>query len=199
MYFEVKGTPWPKQHVRSIYYNFRCTLRMFFKCCCRAVLTFFCTNSFTIPVKKVGLDNAASNDAAFDEFYLINYVFGTLGKHGMKTMDDYHLLSHFNHVNLADPIKPAHADDSILEVVSKIASSAGRAQKLQLHHSIPPTGTGSGHNSHSVHQNTNRYDPKRQSTDSLKCSNSAGSYSSHHSHSIQITNRRHSKRQSIDV
>jgi hypothetical protein len=24
VYFEVKGTPWPKSRVRSIYYDFRC-------------------------------------------------------------------------------------------------------------------------------------------------------------------------------
>lgn len=71
-------------------------------------------------VKIIGFETAASNKAAFDEFYLMNYVYETLGKHGIDAMNNYHLLSHFQNSDLARPIQPMHADDSIRDTLALV-------------------------------------------------------------------------------
>ena len=130
---------------------------MLLSCCSNVILC-----QLLHPVKKVGFDNAASNDAVFDEFYLINYVFGTLGKHGMKTMENYHLLSHFNHVNLADPIKPAHADDSIRDVISGATPAFLMAPKAAPVHPFHSTAGENVHHSRSPQQSSNHHHKRQQ-------------------------------------
>ena len=67
--------------------------------------------------KKVGFDHTTDDKAVFDEFYLIDYVFGSFSKSGEDVMDEAHLLSHFTHAKLANQIQPHHVDESIRDLV----------------------------------------------------------------------------------
>jgi len=67
-------------------------------------------HSHAFRFKKIGFNMSANNQASFDEFYLIEYVFGSLGKAGSTGTSEAHLLSHYNHAALATPIVPIHAD-----------------------------------------------------------------------------------------
>ena len=52
----------------------------------------------------MGFDHATDDKATFDEFYLVEYVYGSFQKGGTDMMNEAHLLSHFDHVNLSAPI-----------------------------------------------------------------------------------------------
>ncbi|KAL7474610.1 hypothetical protein ACHAW6_000577 [Cyclotella cf. meneghiniana] len=85
--------------------------------------------TYDFRFKKIGFEHATYNKAAFDDMHLVNYVFGTLGNHGSEAMSRYHLLSHFHQVDLANPILPFHADNSVrellaLEMAERLAPSA---------------------------------------------------------------------------
>ena len=67
--------------------------------------------------KKVGFDHTTDDKAVFDEFYLIDYVYDSFSKSSQDVMDEAHLLSHFTHANLANPIQPHHVDESIRDLV----------------------------------------------------------------------------------
>lgn len=74
-------------------------------------------DSYAFRFKKVGFDHSTDDNAIFDEFYLVDYVYGSFAKMGDEVMTEAHLLSHFHHVNLASSIAPHHADQSIREIV----------------------------------------------------------------------------------
>jgi hypothetical protein len=113
-------------------------------------------------VKIVGFETSASNKVAFDEFYLMNYVYETLGKHGNDVMNNYHLLSHFNDVRLSDPIHPIHADDSINDTMTLLkAPSVLR----ELHGSAYPPIADSV--IHSTKHSSSRHARKRQQQQSV--------------------------------
>jgi len=73
--------------------------------------------SYSFRFKKIGFDMRANNQASFDEFYLIEYVFGSLGKAGNTVTSEAHLLSHFSHAALATPIVPIHADNTVRDLL----------------------------------------------------------------------------------
>ncbi|KAL3775489.1 hypothetical protein HJC23_013540 [Cyclotella cryptica] len=73
--------------------------------------------TYDFRFKKFAFENAAYNQAVVDEFYLMDYVYGPLGKCGNESMSRYHLLSHFHNVNLANPILPLHGDESFVDLV----------------------------------------------------------------------------------
>eukprot|EP00569_Conticribra_weissflogii_P004125 CAMPEP_0171330054 /NCGR_PEP_ID=MMETSP0878-20121228/1726_1 /TAXON_ID=67004 /ORGANISM="Thalassiosira weissflogii, Strain CCMP1336" /LENGTH=289 /DNA_ID=CAMNT_0011830239 /DNA_START=160 /DNA_END=1029 /DNA_ORIENTATION=+ len=72
--------------------------------------------SYAFRFKKIGFDTRTENLASFDEFYLIEYVYGSLGKAGSTVTSEAHLLSHFNHAALATPIVPIHADNTVRDL-----------------------------------------------------------------------------------
>mmetsp|Transcript_2161 Transcript_2161/g.4716 ORF Transcript_2161/g.4716 Transcript_2161/m.4716 type:complete len:287 (-) Transcript_2161:219-1079(-) len=74
--------------------------------------------SYAFRFTKVGFETSAGNQASFDEFYLIDYVYGSLSKAGNTVTSEAHLLSHFNHAALSTPIVPIHADNSVLDFVT---------------------------------------------------------------------------------
>ena len=67
--------------------------------------------------KKFGFDHTTDDKAVFDEFYLVDYVYGSFSNASEEVMDEAHLLSHFNHARLANPIDPHHVDESIRDLV----------------------------------------------------------------------------------
>ncbi len=76
-------------------------------------------HSYGFRFKKIGFDMRANNQASFDEFYLIEYIFGSLGKAGITVTSEAHLLSHYNHAALATPIVPIHADNTIRDFMEE--------------------------------------------------------------------------------
>ena len=81
---------------------------------------YYCCKNFTtygFRFKRVGFDHATDDKAIFDEFYLIDYVFGSFSTSGQDVMNEAHLLSHFNHVQIAKPIAPHHADESVRDLM----------------------------------------------------------------------------------
>eukprot|EP01083_Nonionella_stella_P087935 244838_1 len=73
--------------------------------------------TYAYRFKKMGFDHSTDDKAVFDEFYLVDYVYGSFNKGGNDTMSEAHLLSHFHHVSLATPIVPIHADNSVCDIV----------------------------------------------------------------------------------
>lgn len=67
--------------------------------------------------KKIGFDHTTDKKAAFDQFYLVDYVYGTLAQAGNVVTSEAHLLSHLNHAALCTPIVPVHADNTINDIV----------------------------------------------------------------------------------
>jgi hypothetical protein len=49
-------------------------------------------------------------------------VFNPLGKCGADAMIKYHLLSHFQHANLANPILPLHGDECLSDIAITAAN-----------------------------------------------------------------------------
>jgi hypothetical protein len=125
------------------------------------ILTIF-DIAFDPLVKIVGFETSASNKVAFDEFYLMNYVYETLGKHGNEVMNNYHLLSHFNEVKLADPIHPIHADDSINDTMALLKAPS---VLKELHGSACPPVTDSV--IHFTNHSSNGHARKRQQQQSV--------------------------------
>ena len=85
----------------------------------------------------------------------MNYVYETLGKHGNDVMGNYHLLSHFQHSDLAGPIQPFHADDTIRDAL--VFSEAPKVLKSSPYMPVPSDGI-----IHSTKHNTNGHTRKRQ-------------------------------------
>ena len=69
--------------------------------------------SYTFRFKKKGFDHATNKQATFDQYYLVEYVYGSLAKAGDVVTNDAHLLSHFHHAALCTPIVPIHADNTV--------------------------------------------------------------------------------------
>ena len=67
----------------------------------------------TFRFKKIGFDHATDKKATFDQYYLVEYVFGSLAHAGNVVTNEAHLLSHFNHAALCTPIVPIHADNTV--------------------------------------------------------------------------------------
>jgi len=84
----------------------------------------------------------------------MNYVYETLGKHGNDVMGDYHLLSHFHCSDLANPIQPVHADDSIRDSLIMMKGPT----VPEDHRSAPGTEAVM----HSIKHSTNGHTRKRQ-------------------------------------
>ena len=74
--------------------------------------------TYTFRFKKVDFDHTTDDKAIFDEFYLVDYIYGSFSKGGDDVMNEAHLLNHFNHASLANPITPLHADNSVRDIVS---------------------------------------------------------------------------------
>ncbi len=81
-------------------------------------LSFGGITSYAFRFTKIGFETSVGNQASFDEFYLIDYVYGSLSKGGGTVTSEAHLLSHFNHAALSTPIVPIHADNSVLDFVA---------------------------------------------------------------------------------
>ncbi|KAL7432998.1 hypothetical protein ACHAXM_003358, partial [Skeletonema potamos] len=77
------------------------------RCCCKCSGTL----SYDFCFQKVGFEHATDDKATFDQFYLFDYICKPFSKQG-DNMSDYHLLSHFNYVDLANPIYPVHQGGS---------------------------------------------------------------------------------------
>ena len=90
--------------------------------------------------KKVGFDHSTDGHAIFDEYYLVDYIFGPFNKGGDEVMSEAHLLSHFNHVSLAVPIVPLHADTSM----RNIELGTLRRKRRGNSHSYKGRGAGDG-------------------------------------------------------
>lgn len=75
--------------------------------------------SYDFRFRKMGFDHKTDDKASFDEFYLVEYVFGPLAKAGNVVTQEAHLLSHFNHAALSTPIVPIHADNIIGELTQR--------------------------------------------------------------------------------
>jgi hypothetical protein len=73
--------------------------------------------SYVYRFKKIGFDHATDKKAAFDQFYLIEYVYGTLAQAGNVATNEAHLLSHLSHAALCTPIVPIHSDNTINDLV----------------------------------------------------------------------------------
>ena len=82
--------------------------------------------TYTFRFKKVGFDHTTDDKAIFDEFYLVDYIYGSFSKGGDDVMNEAHLLNHFNHSSLANPITPLHADNSVRDIVSPALGTARR-------------------------------------------------------------------------
>ncbi len=67
----------------------------------------------TFRFKKMGFDHATNKQATFDQYYLVEYVYGSLAHAGDVVTNDAHLLSHFHHAALCTPIVPIHADNTV--------------------------------------------------------------------------------------
>lgn len=67
--------------------------------------------TYAYRFKKVGFDHSTDDKAAFDQFYLIDYVYGSLGKGGNEVTSEAHLLSHYSYATLANPILPIEANN----------------------------------------------------------------------------------------
>ena len=77
-------------------------------------------SSHVFRFRTMGFDQHIDNKTAFDELYLIKYVYGSLGKAGDVVTNEAHLLSHFNHAALSTPIVPIHADNTIRDLMSGV-------------------------------------------------------------------------------
>lgn len=75
------------------------------------------TKSYSFRFKKIGFDHNTDRKAIFDEFYLVEYVYGSLAQAGNVVTNEAHLLSHLHHVGLCAPIVPVHADNTINDLV----------------------------------------------------------------------------------
>jgi hypothetical protein len=73
--------------------------------------------SYVYRFKKIGFDHATDKKAAFDQFYLIEYVYGTLAQAGNVATNEAHILSHLSHAALCTPIVPIHSDNTINDLV----------------------------------------------------------------------------------
>ena len=67
----------------------------------------------TFDFKKMGFDHATDKKATFDQYYLVEYVYGSLAHAGNVVTNEAHLLSHFHHAALCTPIVPIHADNTV--------------------------------------------------------------------------------------
>lgn len=76
-------------------------------------------SSYGYRFRKVVFDHKTDDKAAFDEFYLIEYVFGSLAEAGNVVKQKAHMLSHFTHAALSTPIVPVHADTIIGELIQR--------------------------------------------------------------------------------
>ncbi|KAL3781872.1 hypothetical protein HJC23_005412 [Cyclotella cryptica] len=94
--------------------------------------------------------------AAFDEIYIMNYVFGSFGYHGKEAMNKYHLLSHFHQVDFANPIAPLHADDSFRDILATTGAE-GLAPSAVIHSMYPRAADGP-----LMRQNMNAHHHKRR-------------------------------------
>jgi|SaaInl74LU_5_DNA_1037368.scaffolds.fasta_scaffold09026_3 hypothetical protein len=75
------------------------------------IFNFGGVTSYGFRFRKMGFDHRTEDRASFDEFYLVEYVFGSLAKAGSVVTQEAHMLSHFNHAALSTPIVPIHADN----------------------------------------------------------------------------------------
>ena len=90
------------------------------------------TRSYSFRFKKIGFDHTTDRKAAFDEYYLVEYVYGSLAQAGNVVTNEAHLLSHLHHVGLCAPIVPVHADNTINDlVIPKLAQ--------RTNHQMTPT------------------------------------------------------------
>ena len=71
---------------------------------------------YSFRFKKIGFEHATDNKVAFDQFFLVDYVYESFSRSGAEVMDEAHLFSHFNHARLANPITPYHADESMRDL-----------------------------------------------------------------------------------
>mmetsp|Transcript_22657 Transcript_22657/g.32374 ORF Transcript_22657/g.32374 Transcript_22657/m.32374 type:complete len:123 (+) Transcript_22657:760-1128(+) len=76
-------------------------------------------SSYEYRFRKVGFDHKTDEKAIFDEFYLVEYVFGPLAEAGSVITQEAHMLSHFSHAALSTPIIPVHADKIIDELTHR--------------------------------------------------------------------------------
>ncbi len=67
----------------------------------------------TFGFKKMGFDHATNQQATFDQYYLVECVYGSLAHAANDVTNEAHLLSHFNHAALCTPIVPIHADNTV--------------------------------------------------------------------------------------
>ncbi len=61
----------------------------------------------------MGFDHATDEKATFDQYYLVEYVYGSLAHAGNVVTNEAHLLSHYSHAALCTPIIPIHADNYV--------------------------------------------------------------------------------------
>ncbi len=83
-------------------------------------------SSYAYRFRKMGFDHKTDEKALFDEFYLIEYVFGPLAEAGSVVTQEAHMLSHFNHAALSTPIVPIHADKIIDELTQRKKGNSER-------------------------------------------------------------------------
>jgi hypothetical protein len=86
----------------------------------------------------------------------MNYVYETLGKHGNDVMGDYHLLSHFHCSDLANPIQPVHADDSVRDCLGVMKEHSHTGPACNQYVPGPETVL------HSIKHSANGHTRKRQ-------------------------------------
>jgi hypothetical protein len=67
----------------------------------------------TFGFKKMGFDHSTNKQATFDQYYLVECVYGRLAHAGNDVTNEAHLLSHFNHAALCTPIVPIHVDNTV--------------------------------------------------------------------------------------
>ncbi len=83
------------------------------------VFNFGGVSSYGYRFRELGFDHKTNDKATFDEFYLVEYVYGPLAKAGNVVTQEAHMLSHFNHAALSTPIVPIHADNIIGELTQR--------------------------------------------------------------------------------
>jgi hypothetical protein len=69
--------------------------------------------SHTFCFKNMGFNHATDEKATFDQYYLVEYVYGSLAHAGNVVTNEAQLLSHYNHAALCTPIIPIHADNTV--------------------------------------------------------------------------------------
>ncbi|KAL3827171.1 hypothetical protein ACHAXA_006726 [Cyclostephanos tholiformis] len=115
----------------------------------------------TFRFKKMGFDHATNKQATFDQYYLVEYVYGSLAHAGNVVTNEAHLLSHFNHAALCTPIVPIHADDTVNGNVVLPNILQRRNPFVPIH----ADNTAGGHAAPSIIQHRNDHSVVRKSMD----------------------------------